>query len=148
MTEDTPFLASIHARCFYDLFLPQKEGEIPTRQSSHTPIAGKPMARAIGFPAIQFPQRRMSAAALSAAVDSTKSIGEELHSQAEPSKQKRPNPNASRSSGERGLGGEGLLSEKPPLPPESPHRNLFGREREGGDFSSEKSSPSHMYPLS
>ena len=57
-------------------------------------------------------------------------------------------PNASRSSGERGLGGEGLLSEKPPLPPESPHRNLFGREREGGDFSSEKSSPSHMYPLS
>ena len=26
--------------------------------------------------------------------------------------------NASRSSGERGLGGEGLLSEKPPLPPE------------------------------
>ena len=31
------------------------------------------------------------------------------------------NPNASRSSGERGLGGEGLLSEKPPLPPESPH---------------------------
>ncbi len=31
-----------------------------------------------------------------------------------------PNPNASRSSGERGLGGEGLLSEKPPLPPESP----------------------------
>ena len=42
-------------------------------------------------------------------------------SQAEPSQKKRPNPNASRSSGERGLGGEGLLSEKPPLPPESPH---------------------------
>ncbi len=31
-----------------------------------------------------------------------------------------PKPNASRSSGERGLGGEGLLSEKPPLPPEFP----------------------------
>ena len=29
-------------------------------------------------------------------------------------------PIPSRSSGERGLGGEGLLSEKPPLPPESP----------------------------
>ena len=28
-------------------------------------------------------------------------------------------PIPSRSSGERGLGGEGLLSEKPPLPPES-----------------------------
>ena len=78
------------------------------------------MARAIGFPAIQFPQRCMSAAALSAAVDSTKSIGEKPHSQAEPSKQKRPNPNASRSSGERGLGGEALLSEKRPLPPASP----------------------------
>ena len=76
------------------------------------------MARAIGFPAIQSP-RRMSAAALSAAVDSTKPIGEKPHSQAEPSKQKRPNPNASRSSGERGLGGEALLSEKRPLPPES-----------------------------
>ena len=36
-----------------------------------------------------------------------------------------------------------LLSEKPPLPPESPHRNLFGKEREGGDFSEEKSPPSH-----
>ena len=47
-------------------------------------------------------------------------------------------PNASRSSGERGLGGEGLLSEKPPLPPASPSPRLFGREREGGDFSSRK----------
>ena len=34
--------------------------------------------------------------------------------------ERRVNPNPSRSSGERGLGGEGLLSEKPPLPPESP----------------------------
>ena len=31
-----------------------------------------------------------------------------------------------------------LLSEKPPLPPESPLRNLFGKEREGGDFSIRK----------
>ncbi len=75
-------------------------------------------------------------------------------------------PNASCSSGERGLGGEGkdshsrqwrlsmavflnrnkrpqaapievaeLLSEKPPLPPESPPPYLFGREREGSGFS-------------
>ena len=34
------------------------------------------------------------------------------------------NPNASRSSGERGLGGEALLSEKRPLPPEFP-RSLY-----------------------
>ncbi len=97
------------------------------------------------------PTRRMSAAALSAAVDSNQFIGDAPHSQAEPSLKKRTPPNASRSSGERGLGGEGkdshsrqwrlsmavflnrnkrplaapievaeLLSEKPPLPPESP----------------------------
>ena len=99
------------------------------------------MARAIGFPAIQFPQRCMSAAALSAAVDSAKPIGEEPHAQAEPSKQKRPNPSASRSSGERGLGGEGLLSEKPPLPPAFPFPRLFVRGSGGECFSIEKHSP-------
>ena len=54
------------------------------------------------------------------------------------------NSNANRSSGERGLGGEALLSEKRPLPPAFPHPRLLGREREGGDFSSEKSPPSHI----
>ena len=42
------------------------------------------------------------------------------------------NSNASRSSGERGLGGEALLSEKRPLPPESPHYKFFGRGSGGG----------------
>ena len=37
-------------------------------------------------------------------------------------------PIPSRSSGERGLGGEGLLSEKPPLPPESPVPPVSFRE--------------------
>ena len=60
------------------------------------------------------------AAALSAAVTTTYSQEIAPNLQAEPSKQKRPNPNASRSSGERGLGGEALLSEKRPLPPEFP----------------------------
>ena len=45
-------------------------------------------------------------------------------SQAEPTPKNRPNPNASRSSGERGLGGEALLSEKRPLPPEAPSPSL------------------------
>ena len=91
----------------------------------------------------------MSAAALSAAVDSRKLIGDVPTLQAEPTSKNRPNPNASRSSGERGLGGDGLLSEKPPLPPAFPTHCLFGREREGGDFSSEKSPPSQLfkYPL-
>ena len=46
--------------------------------------------------------------------------------------------------GREGSGGEGLLSEKPPLPPESPVIlfRLFGREREGGSFSEEKLPPS------
>ena len=64
-------------------------------------------------------QRRKVAAALSAAVTSAKLIGDTPTLQAEPSQKKRPNSNASRSSGERGLGGEALLSEKRPLPPES-----------------------------
>ena len=41
-------------------------------------------------------------------------------------------PIPSRSSGERGLGGEGLLSEKPPLPQNFPHHMLFGRGPGGG----------------
>ena len=51
--------------------------------------------RAEGF----VPQRRKVAAALSAAVTTTQSQEYALNSQAEPSKQKRPNSNASRSSG-------------------------------------------------
>ena len=47
------------------------------------------------------------------------------HSQAEPTPKQRTKPNASRSSGVGGLGGEGLLSEKPPLPPESPRLPHF-----------------------
>ena len=55
----------------------------------HTPIQEKPMAQAISFSCIQFfrPQRSTSAAALSAAVDSTNSQGTAPNSQAEPSRQ-------------------------------------------------------------
>ena len=57
----------------------------------------------------------MSAAALSAAVDSLYFNGEYTASQAKPSKQKQTTqtPAALR---ERGSGGEALLSEKRPLP--------------------------------
>ena len=59
------------------------------------------------------------AAALSAAVTTIylQEIAPNL--QAEPSLKRPRPPNASRSSGERGLGGEALLSEKRPLPPDS-----------------------------
>ena len=80
------------------------------------PLKGEvPAKRAEGF----VPKRRKVAAALSAAVTTTMSIGDTPTLQAEPSQKKRPNSNASRSSGERGLGGEALLSEKRPLPPEA-----------------------------
>ncbi len=80
--------------------------------------------RAEGF----VPQRRKVAAALSAAVTTTQLQEYALNSQAEPSKRKRPNSNASRSSG--GSAREGLLSEKPP-PSHTSHvpysQLLFGR---------------------
>ena len=95
----------------------------------------------------RFPQEaaasslRKVAAALSAAVTTTKQQETALTSQAEPSQQKSTSqtPAALR---ERGSGGEALLSEKRPLPQKLPNRSLFRREREGGDFSSEKSPPS------
>ena len=61
--------------------------------------------------------------------------------------EKRPNQNASRSSGERGLGGEGLLSEKPPLPPAFPAAYLFERGFGGERFSVEKCSPPKSFIL-
>ena len=54
------------------------------------------------------PHPRTSAAALSAAVDSTKSIGDAPDSQAEPTPKKHPNPSASRSSGGEREGGASL----------------------------------------
>ena len=57
-------------------------------------------------------QRWQVAAALSAAVTTTKFIEAAPTLQAEPTPKKRPNSNASRSSG--GSAREGLLSEKPP----------------------------------
>ena len=96
------------------------------------------------LPSFFVPTRCMSAAALSAAVDTTKLIGDHTHSQAEPTKKKGV-PQTPAALRERGSGGEGLLSEKPPLPQNlQPPPCLFGREREGGDFSSEKSSPSQL----
>ena len=61
----------------------------------------------------------LGTAALSAAVTLLKPIGDSPNAQAEPSQKKSTSPNANCSSGERGLGGEALLSEKRPLPPES-----------------------------
>ena len=51
--------------------------------------------------------------------------------------------NASRSSG-AGVWGGGASLREAASSPESPQRNLFGREREGGDFSTEKSPPSQI----
>ena len=89
------------------------------------------------------PQTRMSAAALSAAVNSHKLLVSVPILQAEPSKRNRTPPNASRSSGERGLGGEVLLSEKQPLPPEfltRPSYNISSFDRRRRCAGSERAS--------
>ena len=92
------------------------------------PLKGDvPAKRAEGF----VPPRRKVAAALSAAVTTTKFIGERPHSQAEPPMQKRTSqaPAALR---ERGSGGEALLSEKRPLPQNLPTiTSSRGSAREG-----------------
>ena len=84
------------------------------------------------LPSFFAPTRCMSAAALSAAVDTTKLIGDHTHSQAEPTK-KKDAPKTPAALRERGSGGEGLLSEKPPLPQNLQHlpRNLQFRKKKG-----------------
>ncbi len=62
----------------------------------------------------------MSAAALSAAVDSLKPIRKRSPPQAEPPPQK-PHPQTPAALRERGSGGEALLSEKRPLPQRLPN---------------------------
>ena len=84
------------------------------------------------------------AAALSAAVTTTQQQETAPNSQAEPSQKKRTTrtPAALR---ERGVWGERGFSQRSRLSPQNlsfvPHR-LFGREREGGGFSTEKPPPS------
>ena len=84
-------------------------------------------------PAAFFPSHpaAMVAAALSAAVTSTKPIGEQPHSQAEPTKKKDvPQTPAALREGARGRG----FSQRSRLPRSSPTPRFFEREREGGGF--------------
>ena len=76
-------------------------------------------------------QRRQVAAALSAAVTTTKLIGDAptLHGRTSSKERASLFPATLR---ERGSGGEALLLEKRPLPQRSPHRCLFGRGPGGG----------------
>ena len=105
---------------FTTSFCRRKKEKIPPRQSLHTPIAGKPMARAIGFPCYPVspnaacPRRLCQPPWTQPANRNPHPLsGGTPYAEA-------TNANASRSSGERGLGGEALLSEKRPLPPASP----------------------------
>ena len=92
---------------------------------------------------VRSPTPQRSPAALSAAATTTpkQENAPTLHGR-EPSKEESSLFPATLR--ERGSGGEALLLEKRPLPQNLPTVNLFGREREGGGFSSEKSPPSHM----
>ena len=70
-------------------------------------------------PPSQYAKRWQVAAALSAAVTTTKRIGDAPNSQAEPTPKKRSNPNASYSSGE-GVWGRGASLREADSPPEFP----------------------------
>ena len=98
MTEDKPLCMDFHAVGFIPAFFSRTKNSDGDRHRSFHVLA-----------------RRTSAAALSAAVDSTKQQETAPTSQAEPPMQKRTSqtPAALR---ERGSGGEALLSEKRPLP--------------------------------
>ena len=101
------------------LGFPPQRTPFRTSRTFHTPIQEKPMAQAISFSCIQLPrpQRCTSAAALSAAVDSTNSQGTAPHFQAEPPMQKQPTqpPAALR---ERGVWGERRFSQRSGLSPQ------------------------------
>ena len=117
---------------------------------SHACLLAKPPLKgevpAIGGRRGSLPSAAKVAAALSAAVTTTQPIGNAPNSQAEPTKKKSRKPNANRSSGE-GVWGRGASLREAASPPESPPTvNLFGREREGGGFSTEKPPPSHHPP--
>ena len=91
-------------------------------------------------------QRWQVAAALSAAVTTTKPIEDRLHSTAEPTPKDRPTPNASRSSGE-GVWGRGASLREAASPPECPpHLRLFGEGARGRGASLQRSSPPSQYP--
>ena len=92
------------------------------------------------------PQRRKVAAALSAAVTTTKLIGDASYSQAEPNKQKdaTQTPAALR---EKGSGEEGLLSEKPPPPQNSPCTVFPGGSAREGAFLQKGPLPRNIYIL-
>ena len=65
--------------------------------------------------------------------DHNQSAGNLTHLAGGTNSKEKHNSTANCSSGERGLGGEGLLSEKPPLPPAFPRSTVFpgGSAREG-----------------
>ncbi len=132
---------------FTTSFCRRKKEKIPPRQSLHTPIAGKPMARAIGFPAIQSPQTPHVRGGSVSRRGLSQLTGIRTHSQAEPPMQKQPTqtPAALR---ERGVWGERRFSQRSGLSPQRPPPpRLFKREREGGGFSTEKPPPSQFFSL-
>ena len=92
----------------------------------HTPIQEKPMAQAISFSCIQLPRPHLARPRRLCQPPWTQPTRKEPnHLSGGTNFKESSNPNASRSSGERGLGGEALLSEKRPLPPASPPSHHF-----------------------
>ena len=125
----------------------------PTRKNSASTDApkGETHPAVLRSPLISAPyghKRWQVAAALSAAVTITKSQGTVpflsggTKPEAKTPLQRHP------LFGRRGLGRRGFSQRSRLLPRVSPPNRLFGREREGGSFSTEKLPPSQYYLLS
>ena len=91
-------------------------------------------------------RRWQVAAALSARRDHNQAHRRRAHLTGGTNYVEVPTSNASYSSGE-GVWGRGASLREAASPPESPRFVSWGREREGGDFSSEKSPPSHIFNI-
>ena len=126
MTEDKPLSMDFHSAGFIPrLPPPTKNSDGNRHRSFHVPAC------------------RTSAAALSAAVDSTKqqeTAPPHRRNQVSRSAQAKRQPLF----GREGSGGRGASLREAASPPSTPPtlRSLFGREREGGGFSTEKPPPS------
>ena len=120
------------------------------KHSTQTPAALREGARGRSFSQRSCLPRnpRTSAAALSAAVDSAKSIGDRTSRSGGTPYAEALNSNASRSSG--GSAREELLSEKlpPSHPPHRPHVSSGGGPGEGASLSEKRPPRSTSYPNS
>ena len=145
LTEDKLFCLGVHC-CGGRVYLPPFAAKVSVSCPSDTRRWTEPVWQLSARPRHPFGHPLISlyrikrwrvTAALSAAVTTNSKIGKRAHAAWARTFEGRVKPIPSHSSGEGGWGRGASLREAA-SPPASPLRNLFGREREGGDFSVRK----------